>query len=541
MKKKLLMPLVGLGIWGGFLITQPFLTYATQFGGGDGSGNHPYLISKPEHLNELREAIAEGNTYKGVYFQQTTSIDFANYDCDQDSSNGNFSSIGTVESPFEGYYNGNYHTIANVHIQSESPTIGFFGKIANGAMIENLMFDQLTIIGSGTAIGSVVGQIENGKISDVQVTDGLVHSTSSDAEGSVGGVLGESTHASSELEAISFSGSINSESVITGGIVGKITKGQTFQDLSFKGSIESTQGLIGGLIGEITSSVTVKNGLVQAQLKGEKIGGLAGQASNQVVFESLYWDQGNSTLLTGLMDSTPTGMVGCSTEQLQGKQASVTLKDFDFDHRWETTDTFPQLIRQTPIVIPLINESVETTENSETTETSDTSEPTETTDSTKTQEITIKGDIIPTLLSLKVPSTAISFSINPNLPSEEMFVAPTFELTNETNTVLTLAIETFEKIEGPFNDVLPTAHTDWTNLSSNECYDFALGIEPKGSEGWTSLVEGVRYVADDSNYELGTLAPKGTATFELTAKHGLYFPSGFDANYRLTFVIGLKD
>ena len=541
MKKKMLIPLVGLGIWGGFLITQPFLTYATQFGGGDGSVNHPYLISKPEHLNELRESINGGNNYKGVYFQQTTSIDFANYDCDQDSSNGNFAPIGSYDEPFEGHYNGNYHTILNAHIQSDDLTTGFFGKIANEATIENLIFEQLTIASSGSTVGGVVGQMENGKITDVQIIKGMIQSTSPESNGKVGGILGESVHALTELEGVSFSGDIVGLSTTTGGIVGKISKGKTFKDLNFNGTIDSSNGIVGGLVGEITFAATLKNGLSQAQLQGEKIGGLVGQASNQAVFESLYWDQANSTLLTGLMESTPTGMVGCSTEQLQGKQASVTLKDFDFDHRWETTDTSPQLIRQTPIVIPLINESVETTENSETTETSDTSEPTETTDSTKTQEITIKGDIIPTLLSLKVPSTAISFSINPNLPSEEMFVAPTFKLTNETNTVLTLAIETFEKIEGPFNDVLPTAHTDWTNLSSNECYDFALGIEPKGSEGWTSLVEGVRYVADDSNYELGTLAPKGTATFELTAKHGLYFPSGFDANYRLTFVIGLKD
>lgn len=44
-----------------------------KFGGGSGTKNDPYLISKAQHLADLSK-LSSGNLYKGKYFKMTTDI-----------------------------------------------------------------------------------------------------------------------------------------------------------------------------------------------------------------------------------------------------------------------------------------------------------------------------------------------------------------------------------------------------------------------------------------------------------------------------------
>lgn len=496
------------------------VTHAATFGGGDGSLAKPYLISTPEHLNELRETVNGGETYYGVYFKQTASIDFKNYDIDDDPTNGNFTPIGGTNA-FQGNYDGDYHTISNVKLVSDQTYTGFFGYISNNASLENMNFENLTVQSSGRYTGGLVGYATDASLTNISV-HGAVNSTyyrtSSTTYGYTGGIVGYANSNLFKMDSINFSGIMTSSSFGTGGIIGGFYSAKSFSNLSVSGTIKSTYKHASGLAGSTSSeSLYLENGLSVAQVIGPTTNGIIYSTyANSKYFKNLYWDKNNSTTSYGnsynSSSSYQVGMTGLTTDQLQGEAAKTNLVGFDFENTWETTDGYPRLKWLNKLKFPL---------------------------TPGTHEVLLAGKVEPTLLSLTVPADPINFVINPNLPDEEMFVAPKFQITNATKIPVSLTLHSFEKVTGPFNDVLPTEHDDWFNLETSELFDFALGIQPEPGQGWRSLTEGVRYVADKSNYELGILEPKGTVNFKLVANHGSLFNTSFETTYRLTFIVGV--
>lgn len=518
MKKYTFISLVGLGLLSGWLSSSSLVTHAATFGGGDGSLEKPYLINTPEHLKELRETVNGGEPYYGVYFKQTAPIDFEGYDIDDDPTNGNFAPIGSSSYTFQGNYNGDYHTISNVKITSKLTYTGFFGKVTNNASIKNIAFKNLTIQSSGRYTGGVVGYSDNVSINRVSVEGTLNSSYNVIATtGYVGGIVGYLTSSSSELNSIQFSGEITSIGSNTGGIVGYTSDNSKLKKLLTSGQIKSSGGLVGGIAGNKENTITLQNALVLAKLTGSTKGGVIGTAYSVDNFQNLYWDQTFSETSYGNGYNTgPTyqsGMTGLTTNQLQGEAAKTNLVGFDFENTWETTDGYPRLKWLNNLKSPL---------------------------TPGTNEVLLSGTVEPTLLNLTVPTEPVKFVINPNLPMEEAFVAPTFDITNDTNLPLTLAICDFEKVDGPFIDVLPTAHDDWTTLEIANRYDLALGVQPEPGVGWKSLTEGIRYVADKTNYTLGVINPNGTVTFSLAANHGFLFDSSVQTVYRLTFIVSFE-
>lgn len=515
MKKYTFISLVGLGLLSGWLSSSSLVTHAATFGGGTGSSKDPYLIYTPNHLNELREAVDGGNSFYGVHFKQTDFIDFKDYDIDDDASNGNFAPIGGETTAFEGHYDGNFYTISNIKIISDDTYTGFFGKIKNFATIKNIAFENLMIQSSGKYTGGIVGYAEASTLTNISVKGSIQVSYNKDPySGLTGGVVGSANGSSFKADSIYFSGDVTTNTSYTGGMFGSANYG-SLNNLLVTGRIQSTQGCIGGILGLASETIKFSNSLALTELIGSSKGGIIGNTNQTSYFNNLYWDkplsgatQGNGAGGTYYQS----GMTGLTTSQLQGETAKTSLSGFDFNTIWETTNDYPRLkwLDNLKSLPPL-----------------------------ESNEVLISGEVKPSLISLTVPSTPVQFIINPNSSDDQAFVAPSFDITNNTHLPLSLSIYSFNKLSGPFKDVLPTTHSDWKQLDKDSIYDFALGIEPQNGVGWQSLNEGIRYVADDSNYDLGTLSPNGTVTFNLTAKHGFLFPSAFTADYRLIFVIGI--
>ena len=151
------------------------------------------------------------------------------------------------------------------------------------------------------------------------------------------------------------------------------------------------------------------------------------------------------------------------------------------------------------------------------------------------KDLLIQGTVEPTIISIDVPSAVITFTLNPNL--ENSFVAPDFELVNQSNAPLNVSLKCFEQVSSSLNDVLPTKYNSWKILNQEQSKDIALALNVFKDEGVETY-----YVAEvQSLTKLGVIAPASSLKFGFEALHGHSFSERLTLEYRLNFVFSLLD
>lgn len=109
----------------------------TEFLGGDGTEENPYLISNKTHLNNVRN-------YLDAHFKMVADIEFTEADF---AENGAFYNDGqgwepigrNSYYPFTGVFDGDEHTVTGLYYRrtdSGTEYVGLFG--CNGGLIKNL-------------------------------------------------------------------------------------------------------------------------------------------------------------------------------------------------------------------------------------------------------------------------------------------------------------------------------------------------------------------------------------------------------------------
>lgn len=156
------------------------------------------------------------------------------------------------------------------------------------------------------------------------------------------------------------------------------------------------------------------------------------------------------------------------------------------------------------------------------------------------QNVQVNGEVEPLVVSITVPTDALSFTLDPNQEAGQQFIAPEFMLTNETLAPLQIELKSFEQTTNVLNDVLPDKYDTWEGLNQKESKDIALALVPTPSDGWLTLDEGPRYVVNTSNDLIGTVKGKSTVEFSFHALHGRAFSEVLNPQYRLTFVFGFN-
>ena len=194
---------------------------------GTGVSSDPYLIETAENLAYLAQKVNEGYqaqgqaVFKGVYFLMTDDLDLNNI---------NWTPIGNVNMNMQGYYfagifDGWYHNIDHLKIQSSADVCGLFCGLG------------------GYSEGSQYGF---GVIQHLSVTNGNISSTGTGASGIVGITFGEAM-----VSQCSFSGTIsisNGGSYCgAGGIAAAAAESSYISECSFRGSITATNS--GGFTG----------------------------------------------------------------------------------------------------------------------------------------------------------------------------------------------------------------------------------------------------------------------------------------------------
>lgn len=154
----------------------------------------------------------------------------------------------------------------------------------------------------------------------------------------------------------------------------------------------------------------------------------------------------------------------------------------------------------------------------------------------KQADLSIKGEILPTIVSVTVPTAPLSFVLNPNEEPERQFVASEFSLTNESQIPITIELKEFTQLTDTMEDVLPDHFEDWGDLSLSESRSMALGLVPQESESWLWCQPGPYYVADTGSKVIGRVKRKSTVDFKFTALHGQAFGHNLNPQYRLTFI-----
>ena len=158
---------------------------ASFYAGGDGTREHPFLISHAEHLAKLADDVATTpNFSRGRYFKLTQDIVINSDVIAQGSSKlttgtafPKTAMIGTVASAtsyaaFQGTLDGDGHAICGFYQQETALYVAIF-RVTDGATIRNLRIDDSFVYGNANC-GAIVGCAIDTRLINCSVTNSLI-------------------------------------------------------------------------------------------------------------------------------------------------------------------------------------------------------------------------------------------------------------------------------------------------------------------------------------------------------------------------------
>ena len=192
---------------------------------GTGSEDDPFLIESIEDLIYFSYQVRSGNNYDGQYVELATDLNFASKNSYVDSENASYSEYGyngpikqaidengfipignfeltDEENRFKGTFDGKYHKISNVNINShienndDNLGIGFFS--INSGTIKNLKLNEKSTINFNfekySGIGILAGiNKESGSIINCIIDGNIDGSITSNTGMNFGGIVGASS------------------------------------------------------------------------------------------------------------------------------------------------------------------------------------------------------------------------------------------------------------------------------------------------------------------------------------------------------------
>lgn len=251
-----------------------------HFSSGDGSKSNPYLICNQEQLG----LISQDTTLLSKWFKLGKDLRF---------SDKVFPVIGSPETPFQGGFDGDGHTLSAITLtnQIRAP----FRQIRN-AQIENLTIDDIRSQESASFhVAGLVGKAENSIIHHVNI-----HNIKLTSINYSGGVIGESV--SSSVYYVSVDGSLEHRfgTDASGGLIGLANLSDVFACASHVNISTSYTGQgyisgIGTLIGHAQAS-RIRNVYSDGNIDYSNVlelnvapgGGLIGTLNNSSLSNAYY-------------------------------------------------------------------------------------------------------------------------------------------------------------------------------------------------------------------------------------------------------------
>lgn len=256
------------------------MVVAQQPATGDGTSANPFEISTAQELAWFRDYVngtytpADGET--ATTHQKACAILIDNIDLSSVCSATSGISWTPINS-YNGTFNGNHKTIANLYINASTDNVGFFSKLYIDACVNDITFTGVDITNTQRNTGTLAGYLgESQNISGIKVESGTVKSSFSETGGIVGYTATAKLTDCTNLASVA-------GSVYTGGICGYALYSSVFSNCANYGSVTGEGSNTGGIAGYITYS----SSLIQCANYGEIIGtsyvgGLCGNASTSV-------------------------------------------------------------------------------------------------------------------------------------------------------------------------------------------------------------------------------------------------------------------
>ena len=162
--------------------------WADDVWSGEGTEEHPYVISSPAGLDLLATRVNGGNTYEDTYFILGDNI---TYTTENTETEDNYTAIGDNAHHFKGNFDGRHFIISGIRIYKDgnddaSSYQGLFGY--NEGTVKNLILADTRIAGFAK-VGGIAGENE-GNITNCQVLLNVTISAIKDGAQQHGGIVG---------------------------------------------------------------------------------------------------------------------------------------------------------------------------------------------------------------------------------------------------------------------------------------------------------------------------------------------------------------
>lgn len=229
---------------------------AIVYSGGEGTASSPYIIANADDLATLAKTPADW-----------TAARWFRLDADIDASSVT-GMIGTIDNPFKGHFNGNFHAIKNFKASNSAvgSATALFGAI-DGASISDLGIVDARITGA-TYTGALIGRAVSGTVERC-FSSGEVSGTSV----CVGGLIGDNAGAA-VTDCYSTASVDNRDDYATGGLAGK--NSGTIANSYASGEVSGFDyagGVTGANYGKVLNSVALNAGITSASDYAARFGG----------------------------------------------------------------------------------------------------------------------------------------------------------------------------------------------------------------------------------------------------------------------------
>ena len=206
------------------------MAQATAYAGGDGSKEHPYLISNADELAKLAQDVNTiPNFSRGCYFLLTNNIVINEQVNQQELARlqtgtafpltpmiGTFSS-DTDYQAFQGVFDGGGHTISGVYLQGAANYLALFRVLENAEVCNLGIIDEF--IQANAYFAGIAARVINSRIINCYVTDSNVR-----GYGSNGGGIAAQTFGATKVQNCYVGGRLDGKNDM-GGIVGRVGNG----------------------------------------------------------------------------------------------------------------------------------------------------------------------------------------------------------------------------------------------------------------------------------------------------------------------------
>lgn len=216
----------------------------SDFAGGSGTTEDPYLVETVEQLNAVRD-------HKNKCFKLIADIDMS----DLFHSSASWSAIGEWGEGdgsllrFSGVFDGNGHTISNLRSYKQAHDLSLFGVI-DGATIKNLIIENFEITGEGR-LGILSGATFRSTINEVVVKNSKCLNKLSDHGAHAGGLCGP-LYGSIISNSYTDEGSVYGKDCV-GGIASSCDAESKISNCYSTMSVEGYSN-VGGIVGKATDS-----------------------------------------------------------------------------------------------------------------------------------------------------------------------------------------------------------------------------------------------------------------------------------------------